>query len=416
MRLFRSSRPQVPLLLPVLVAALLAGLGMGRSAGAIAVEAVPSPRPDGWSVDLTGSIQPAVLRELDALAERVHAETGGELVVVVVDSVDGAEPRAFATAIFNTWGIGSRGRDDGVLVFLARAERAAEIVLGDGLDGPGGLAASDRAMQVEMVPRFRAGAMGEGLRAGARALAEEIFGVVDSSAHRSAAVVPAPLPLAVERPPRARVRTPPASSLRRAYAPAPGWRAAEVAIIVALVLILVGLGGIAAGAALAYRPPRCASCRVRRVKLDEASEEEHLEPVQRLEEEIGSVDHQVWICPSCGDLVELARNRWFSGYSTCSACAARTWRSSEHVVTYATTQREGLAQVDGRCVSCDHRTSYTRTIPRKIDWSDEDTGRPRRVSSFSSSGSRSSSSSSSSSRSSSFGGGRSSGGGSSGRW
>jgi len=81
-------------------------------------------------------------------------------VVVVVRSIAPAAPRAYATQLFNRWRIGDATRNDGVLLFAALDDRAAEIVLGSGVDGDEQVAASEDVMQEVMVPRFRAGRPG----------------------------------------------------------------------------------------------------------------------------------------------------------------------------------------------------------------------------------------------------------------
>ena len=151
-------------------------------AGAVTVEGVPSPRPGGWTVDLTGTLRAEDVQALDRLGEEVKAQTGAELAVVLIDSTDGRPHREFATALSNRWGIGDREKDNGVLVFAALADRAAEIVLGDGIDGPEQVRIAEEIMQGEMVPRFRAGDPGAAVFHGALACAQRILGATPAAA------------------------------------------------------------------------------------------------------------------------------------------------------------------------------------------------------------------------------------------
>jgi uncharacterized protein len=354
---------------------------------------------------MTGSVGAQTLQELDRLGDRVQAETGGELAVVVVDRVEGGDTRGFALELFNSWGIGSHERHDGVLLFLSLGDRAAEIILGDGLDDPVRQQASDEIMAGEMVPSFRAGRVDEGLLKGAASIAHRILGLDRSSPPPSdgaASARPTAAREAVAAPPHAR----PLDARSHRPRPATDLRALAAPIGFLGLLAAGGLGLLVLG----LRPPRCSSCKVSRVKLDEATEDAYLEPEDLVEEEIGSVDHQVWLCPSCGDALEIARHRWLSGYSSCTECGRRTWHSSERLIAGATTWSEGRVRVDGQCASCGHQATSYRTIPR-VEESTSDS------SFFGSTGSSSGSDSSgSSSGSSGFGGGRSSGGGSSGRW
>ena len=63
------------------------------------------------------------------------------------------------------------------LIFVAIGDRAAEIVLGDGIDSDAEVEKSDRIMQGHMVPLFRSGDNAVAILSGVRASAEEFFGV-----------------------------------------------------------------------------------------------------------------------------------------------------------------------------------------------------------------------------------------------
>lgn len=139
----------------------------------------------------------------------------------------------------------------------------------------------------------------------------------------------------------------------------------------------------------------CETCKSPMQRLSEEGEDKYLDAKQQSEERIKSVDYDVWHCGRCRSVRVLDYSRWFSGYSRCQSCTAKTLRSTSTTISHATEYSTGLVQIDEACQHCNFRNSYTRTTPRVT---------------------RSESSSSSSSSSSSFGGGSSSGGGSSGSW
>lgn len=341
-------------------------------AGAVTVEQIPSPRPSGWTVDLTGSLPASTVAELNRLGDDVKARTGAELAVVVVGSTDGAGHRDFATRLFNRWGIGERGKDNGLLVFAALDDRAAEIVLGNGIDGDGNVRESEAIMQGVMVPRFRQGDPAGAVLQGAQACARRILdaGPVAESPAPETDWAPQP---AVTQP------AVPAPAGRRG---ADGW--------VALLLGALGLGGAGAAAAFALRPRKCRSCQTKMTLMDEALDDAHLDRTEQAEERVGSVDHQIWVCPGCGQTEKARRSRWFSGYRDCPQCRAKTLKSTSTTVRAATYTSGGLIRVDQACANCTYTNTYTQSTPRR-----------QRSSSRSSSG---------------FGGGRSSGRGASGRW
>lgn len=130
--MIRPSRSATIVLRRVLIAWFLL-TGSVLPAQAVTVEQIPNPRPDGWSMDLTGTLPAETVAELNRLGDEVKAQTGAEIAVVVVGTIDGADPRQFATGLFNAWGIGEAEKKNGLLVFAALDDRAAEIILGDGI-------------------------------------------------------------------------------------------------------------------------------------------------------------------------------------------------------------------------------------------------------------------------------------------
>ena len=145
-------------------------------------------------------------------------------------------------------------------------------------------------------------------------------------------------------------------------------------------------------------------------KLDEAADDAFLEKSEQVEERVGSVDHQIWVCPVCGERKRRRFPRLASGYTKCPQCSARTLRSTCATVKEATYSHGGLEQIDEHCFNCPYSRSYTRSTPM-LQRPSYDDDRSSHSSPFTSS-----SSSHSSSSGSGFGGGHSSGGGASGRW
>jgi uncharacterized protein len=127
-------------------------------------------------VDLARVLSADEVAELNRLGDAVHTHDGAEMAIVVVPTIGGGDHRDFATRLFNHWQIGDRARDNGLLIFVAVGDRAAEIILGNGIDSDAEVAKSDRVMQGEMVPRFRSGDQAGAILAGARACAREFFG------------------------------------------------------------------------------------------------------------------------------------------------------------------------------------------------------------------------------------------------
>lgn len=373
---------------------------------AVRLDDLVDPRPGGWVVDQAGALSAETESELNRLGERVKAETGAELAVVVIDTTEGVDAHRFALDLANRWGLGDAQRDDGLLVFVALEGRTAEIQLGIGIDSDANVRASERIMQGTMVPRFRAGDPEGAVLAGAKACAEKILGLGAAGAPQSLLESPAAVQPEAPEQPLAPPATEPDPSADREGNPA------GAAWLVALAAALLGGAGWLARK-LTPGNERCPRCKQPMVELDEAADDAHLAPGELAEERVGSVNWRVWACSACAEVAKRPRRRWLSSYSRCAKCGSKT-RSVTHTrLVEPTYTQGGVVRVDERCAACSLASTYTFMIPsRTRPTRDDSSGSASRSGSHSSSSSSSRSSSSSSSRS----GGRSSGRGASGRW
>ncbi|HEX8825723.1 MAG TPA: TPM domain-containing protein [Archangium sp.] len=365
---------------------------LGLPAQGETVSSIPRPRPGSWSVDTTGTMSSSTLAGVNQWGQEVDDKGLGQLAVAVVNTTGGRNPRTFATELFNQWGIGHAGRDDGALLFIALKDRKAEIILGNGVDGPSDLGRSDALMSGEIVPAFKRGDPAGAVLAGARGLA----GLLESSplnapSGATSVAQQAPQAQAFYDPTPFRARSPP-----EYYRQSTDWTDVSPWFFGS------GAGGLVIGVAglrrwLRRRPRICEGCRQPRQRLDEDTDDDHLDAGQRREENLGSVDYDVWWCDSCQDAQVERYGAWLTSYSTCPSCDYKTKSESSTTLVSATYDHGGKVRVTVTCKHCHYRNEFTRSTPKLT-----------RPSPSSSSGSRSSGSS--------FGGGRSSGGGSSGSW
>jgi uncharacterized protein len=104
---------------------------------------------------------------LRKVIEEVERHTTAEVCVLIVPSA--GDPEAFARAYFDAMGIGKEGMDNGLLILVAVRERTVRVEVGRGL---GAVITSQVAQQIlneVILPRFREGRFGEGLRQGVEA-------------------------------------------------------------------------------------------------------------------------------------------------------------------------------------------------------------------------------------------------------
>jgi uncharacterized protein len=133
---------------------------------------------------LPDDVETRVTRQLEVLRE----DTGVEATVLTLGSRRGFTPtdtmEEFATGLFNEWGIGDAGRNDGILILVLRDDRQMRIELGSGYGTGYNREAQDIIDRV-FLPAFRKEGYAEGIEDGTDA-------VIDRIARPHAAGTPAP--------------------------------------------------------------------------------------------------------------------------------------------------------------------------------------------------------------------------------
>lgn len=162
----------------LLILILALGSVLGPLAAAAPAAAEPFPAYQSLSVNDFADLLPAeaeaqIAADLDAL----RARTGIEMTVLTLESRAPYDPapslEAFATRLFNGWGIGDAARDDGILILVLSADREMRIELGAGYSPEYDIPAQDIVNRV-MLPAFREGRMAEGIAAGTAATIRDI--------------------------------------------------------------------------------------------------------------------------------------------------------------------------------------------------------------------------------------------------
>src|SRR5689334_17903580 len=100
---------------------------------ALAAGFVPPPAPAHYVTDNVGMLSPQVRQQLDARLERYHSDTGRQVVVWIGDTTGDVSIEEWAARTFEAWGIGQKGKDNGVALFVFAADRHLRIEVGYGL-------------------------------------------------------------------------------------------------------------------------------------------------------------------------------------------------------------------------------------------------------------------------------------------
>jgi uncharacterized protein len=362
---------------------------------AVALVVAPPHDSSRRIYDYAGVLEAADVAALEAVARNVENKTTAQMAVVTVKSLDGQTVETYAHDLFNAWGIGQKGVNNGVLFLVAPTERRMRIEVGYGLELLLTDALCGAIRDEQIIPRFKANDFPGGIIAGTQRLAEAILS--DPAAARGDPNSGPMLARAAGRRALTATGAVAAAALglvilgivvagRRLYSTVTFLVVSVVGLSVLAVavyynlrapkqgppLAMLGGAGVATLAAWGlnlkrYRrfgPHGCSKCGTQLELLSDQDDDPKLSAVQRLEEKIGSVDYDVWICPACLNADTERYIKPFSGFTQCPACHGLTFKEEPPVIIRsATTLSTGLSRVEGRCVSCNHKTVRNVTLP-----------------------------------------------------
>ena len=350
------------------------------------------PSTNSWVYDFAEAMSAADEAEITDLFKTLEAETAVDAVAVAINSVGDYHPGArledFAKGLFNHWQLGDVGIDDGVLLVVAVRDRQARVTIGDGFDDS--FVAEAQEVIDSMLPSFRAGDYSGGIKTGAREIASR-FRSLDGTAGDD--------PSGASGSPSGGGSADMFEEVADEDSPDGGGG------IPGALWYAVGGGGAAlfgAGGFVTWqriKPRKCQQCsrEMKRLKGRKA-EQPHLQAGQNLEEQLDSVEYDVFACVSCGASKIERHGKLFSGYKKCPECAFRTMSTSRRTIRMATYDSGGTDRITKDCRQCGYHHEYEVSTPKKT--------RPSSRTGFRSGGGSSGPS----------GGGRSSGRGASGSW
>lgn len=134
------------------------------------------PEPIGFVNDFANILTDSEEAALTEIAERVEGDTTAEMAIVTVQTVQPLSIEEYSVRLFEKWGIGKKGKDNGVLLLVAVEDRAVKIEVGYGLEGvlPDGLCGE--IIRKFIIPEFKMGRFGSGIIAGVSEIASVVSG------------------------------------------------------------------------------------------------------------------------------------------------------------------------------------------------------------------------------------------------
>lgn len=320
-------------------------------------------------------------RHIDAMLAQIRDSNTVEAAVVVLPSIGNNDIDIFATDLFTHWGIG-RSNDNGLLILTVIDQRRVVFRTGYGIEGVLPDAICKRIIDRYIIPAFRQGDYGGGLEAAVTQVAHivtapeasaELTATNDSSANdfsllsvvyfylACSLIISLLLSLYI-------------NGIIRRYKKSPyeGYKhLSSMLSLLQIIAIFFPLWGVANLSRCrkkmqAFRdmPRTCENCGSMMHKLDEHEDNAFLSPQEDMEEKIGSVDYDVWICDKCHNTDIYRFETPFTRYTECPQCHAKAYSlSRDHIIRPASSIAAGQGEKIYVCSYCKMRKVVPYIIP-----------------------------------------------------
>ena len=154
----------------------LAALLLALFALAAPASAQTFPQLTGRVVDQAHLLTPEQVVDITSKSQALEAQSGRQFVVATVNSLEGQPIEDYAYRLGRAWGIGQKGKDDGVILLVAPNERKVWIATGYGAGAFLTDAMSGLIIREDILPRFKQDPpdYGGGIEAGADAIIKQM--------------------------------------------------------------------------------------------------------------------------------------------------------------------------------------------------------------------------------------------------
>lgn len=137
---------------------------------------VPVPELRSPVTDTASLLTNAQRQQLEQSLVAFEKSSGSQLAILIVPSTQPEPIEQYALRVAETWKLGREGIDDGVLLLIAKDDRAIRIEVGYGLEGVIPDAVAKRVIAEVILPFFKQDDYAGGIQAGAAQLMRLVEG------------------------------------------------------------------------------------------------------------------------------------------------------------------------------------------------------------------------------------------------
>lgn len=126
--------------------------------------------------DYAGMLSPESSATLEQQLRSFEQSDSTQIVVLTVPTLGNETLEEFSMKVAESWRIGRKGVDNGVILLVAKAERKVRIEVGRGLEGKLTDLLSGRIIRGDIAPQFKTGNFDGGITAGVNSLMAVVRG------------------------------------------------------------------------------------------------------------------------------------------------------------------------------------------------------------------------------------------------
>ncbi|MCH5231595.1 MAG: TPM domain-containing protein [Muribaculaceae bacterium] len=343
--------------------------------------------------DPANLVGPQAEAQANSTLWNLRQKTGAEVVLVVVPNTGNYTREEFAVKLFDDWKVGKSDKDNGVIILIVPDQREAWIATGYGVEGIIPDIAAAKIINRSVVPYMKEGDLDGAVKAVTADVANVLSDPLAAEELKSKKgeaweesdlesdittedflifIIIVVVGLTLTSFLKLYLDNKKFKNLDR-YSQARGWYDNKTTYLL-LAIFTLGLGLIPYWLykrkynQARNRPIMCPTCKNKMQKLNEEEDNKFLSPSQDLEEQLNSVDYDVWVCPECGTVERYAFPNKFTHYEECPHCHTVAMSMvKDHVVVPATTRHTGVGERIYECKYCHNQTKKRYQIPKRTD-------------------------------------------------
>ncbi|MCC6932129.1 MAG: TPM domain-containing protein [Deltaproteobacteria bacterium] len=132
------------------------------------------PRLRARVTDNTGTLSGSEKSQLESVISKLEQSKGSQIAVLIVPTTQPEAIEQYSMRLAESWKLGRRGVDDGVILLVAKGDRKLRIEVGYGLEGALNDATCKRIIDELITPHFKQGKFFDGINSGVESIIKVI--------------------------------------------------------------------------------------------------------------------------------------------------------------------------------------------------------------------------------------------------